>query len=173
MNRKNQKLYETIMMKVSKIVKQKLNEDVFTNGSYDRWRTSGPDDDESLRPRIGIIKIDIPDILYNTHNLDETDPDFCERILDVLGLPLDDSKWNYDMLNVYVDGEGDITDSTEVNDILDQIDDPDDKSRLEDLVYDEIERCISDDIIEWEYDDEEDDLRDYYKEKYMDEDDWD
>ena len=151
----NQKLYESIMTKISRVVKQKLNEADFNNAAYDRWKTSTPyDEDEDIK---GVIELDIKDILYNNDEID--DMEFANDILNQLGIPTDDIS-DDDIIILDTDGT-DILNPEVIDELLDQIDGDED-------------RDIKNDNINWEYyqqtSEYDDDRRDYYKEKeFLDE----
>lgn len=74
----NRKLYNKIMSDISSIIKNKLNENVFTDGRYDRWKTSTPYDDE-IDDELPVIELDIIDILNST----VIDDDKCEELINI------------------------------------------------------------------------------------------
>ena len=150
-SKRNKQLYETIMRKVSKIIKQKLNES---------W-----DDDDYYYPD-GLMELDPKDMFFDDE-LDERDPEMYERILTDLDIPLEGYK--YDMIKVYTDGK-DVTDDSELVDALNCIQNEEDRKYFETLANNTIERYIKNGIIDWEanipqYDD---DLTDYYRERQRD-----
>ena len=164
----NQKLYESIMTKISRVVKQKLNEADFNNAAYDRWKTSTPyDDEEDIN---GVIELDIKDILYNNDEID--DMEFANDILNQLGIPTDDIS-DDDIIILDTDGTN-ILNPEVIDELLDQIDDDEDRDIVNNLIWNQIDRDIKNDNINWEYyqqtSEYDDDRRDYYKEKeFLDE----
>lgn len=159
MRNNKQKLYESIMRKISKVVKQKLNEASFPSAAYDRWVTSTPYDDEN--EGIGVIELDIRDILYNSQD----DVEFADNIINQLGLS--DEVSDDDIILLETDGET-ILNEEEIDDLLEQIYDEDDKERFKDLLWDQINWDLKKENINWDYYldkqiDYEDDMRDAYR----------
>ena len=147
------------MRKISKVVKQKLNEATFPSAAYDRWKTSTPYDDEN--EDIGVIELDIRDILYNSQD----DVEFADNIINQLGLSDDVS--DDDIVLLDTDGET-ILNEEEIDDLLEQIYDEDDKERFKDLLWDQINWDLEKENINWDYYldkqiDYEDDMRDAYR----------
>lgn len=71
------KKYNKIMSRISRVLKRRLNEDIFSDGRYDRWKTSSPyDDEEDIN---GVINVDIIDTL----NGNVLDDDELEKLLNI------------------------------------------------------------------------------------------
>lgn len=128
----NNKKYNKIMSRISRLVKRKLNEDVFSDGRYDRWRTSTPYDDEV--PIEGIIKIDIVDVL-RANVIDDDELEKLENICKKSGIYQD----NY--VQVVTDGNEIIADE-QLQAQLDRIQIQKYRDIIEKYVYDEIQIAI-------------------------------
>ena len=128
----NRNTYNKIMSRISKLVKNKLNENVFTDGRYDRWATSTPyDDEEDIE---GIIKVDIIDTL----NGDVMDDDELEQLLNVCqksGITEDS------IVEVVTDGSDIIADE-QLQELLSHIKVKKYRDIIEKYVYDQINRSI-------------------------------
>jgi len=75
----NNRKYNRIMSRISRLVKRKLNEDVFSDGRYDRYKLSIDDEYDEYDDELPIIDIDIIDILQ----ANIVDDDECERLINI------------------------------------------------------------------------------------------
>ena len=152
----NKKLYNKIMRKISHVVRQKLNENVFTDGRYDRWVTSTPyDDEEDIE---GIISVDIIDTL----NCVVVDDDELERLLNVCkksGITEDT------IVQVVTDGSDIIADE-QLQELLSHIQSPRIRETIENYVYEQIEKDIENG--DYDYGQNDADYRVGQRDSYMD-----
>jgi hypothetical protein len=130
MNKKE--IYEQIMSDISKILKRQLKEDIFTNGSYDRWRLSAPE--YSKYDQECKITVDVLDIL-NGDVIDDRELSALENVCKKSGIT------DETIVNVYTDGS-EILDDTELTNLLSNIKIETYKNKISTYVYDYINRCL-------------------------------
>lgn len=130
----NNRKYNRIMSRISRLVKRKLNEDVFTDGRYDRYKLSV--DDEYDDDELPIIDIDIIDVLQ----ANIVDDDECERLVNICqksGIMPDTT------VEVVIDDNTyEIFTDEELQEALSRIKVPKYKEIISNYVYEEIDRQL-------------------------------